>query len=148
MAHTGRVIAELERVNARMTLDAESWRGSRRRCRVRDCARRRYHLAADGNAVPRFPNRVERIDGSALRPTVGRRNDGRHNEGITKRKEPADYRRCRRFATPWTDRAGEGPERRCGRVTSEFHGVVTPRIRAAKNTTSGRTHMTTSKGAP
>ena len=149
MATRDEIIAELQRVNARIDaltprilahpeapLPEGTWT-------VHDAV---CHLAADGNAVPRFLHRVELIDaGLPLRPPgwTPAVMDAENEENIAKRKGlPITdvLREIRQAMEADIERVKGLDEALLLREMPNFRGEITPASDQLKNTTSGHPH--------
>jgi hypothetical protein len=149
MATREEIIAELQRVNQRMDaltpkilarpeapLPEGTWT-------VHDAV---CHLAADGNAVPRFLTRIERIDaGLPLRPEgwTPAMMDVENEDNIAKRKGlPITdvLKEIRDAMDADIERVKGLDEALWSREMPNFRGVVMPASDQLKNTTSGHPH--------
>jgi hypothetical protein len=149
MATREEIIAELQRVNQRIDaltpailahLDAPLPEGT---WTVHDAV---CHLAADGNAVPRFLHRVEVIDqGLPLRPPgwTPAVMDAENEENIARRKGlPVTdvLNEIRDAMNADIERVKGLDEALWSREMPNFRGVVMPASDQLKNTTSGHPH--------
>jgi hypothetical protein len=150
MATREEVIAELQRVNARLDalapailarpeapLPEGTWT-------VHDAV---CHLAADGHAVPRFLNRIERIDaGLPLRPEgwTPAMMDAQNEEGIAQRKGlPITdvLQEIREAMDADIERVKGLDEALWSREIPSMRGVVSPASDQLRFTTSGHPHV-------
>ena len=149
MATRDEIIAELQRVNARIEAltpkilarpDAPLPEGT---WTVHDAV---CHLAADGNAVPRFLHRVELIDANMpLRPPgwTPAMMDAQNEENIAKRKGlPITdvLKEIHEAMDADIERVKGLDEALWSREIPNFRGVVGPASDQLKNTTSGHPH--------
>jgi len=149
MATREEVIAELQRVNARIEAltpqilarpDARLPEGT---WTVHDAV---CHLAADGNAVPRFLTRIERMDqGLPLRPEgwTPAMMDAENEVNLAKRKGlPITdvLKEIRDAMDADIERVKGLDEALWSRELPNFRGVVTPASEQLKGTTSGHPH--------
>jgi hypothetical protein len=150
MATRDEIIAELQRVNARLEaltpailarpetpLPEGTWT-------VHDAV---CHLAADGNAVPRFLARVERIDkGLPQRPEgwTPAMLDAQNEEGIARRKGlpiPEVLTEIREAMDADIERVKALDEALLAREIPSMRGVVGPASDQLRFTTSGHPHV-------
>jgi hypothetical protein len=150
MATREEIVAELRRVNERLDsltpllLARPETRLPEGTWTVHDAV---CHLAADGNAVPRFLARIERIDqGLPLRPEgwTPAVMDAQNEEGIAKRKGlPLTdvLREVREAMDADIERVNQIDDALLAREIPSMRGVISPASDQLRFTTSGHPHV-------